>query len=79
MEKAVLSRNECHELINLAEMFKFDTKPDGVDDEPEYQIDIFDGEIKNDTLWKICKKLYDTKMPQIDKTLDYVFKTVYTS
>lgn len=77
-EKAVLSRNECRELINLAEMFKFDTKLDGVDDKPEYQIDIFDGEIKNDTLWKLCKKLYNTKMPQIDKKLDYVFLKRYT-
>jgi hypothetical protein len=78
VQKGVLSVDECRELIKIAETNTFETKPDGVDDQPEYQIDILDGVVKNDELWKICKKIYETKLPKIDKRLHYVFLKRYT-
>jgi hypothetical protein len=77
VKKSVLSPDECQQLIEIAETLQFETKPDGVDNEPEYQIDILDGTVKNEKLWEICKRIYDTKMPKIDKKLDYVFLKRY--
>lgn len=78
LQKEVLSKKECKDLIDIAKTLEFETKPDGVDNEPEYQIDILDGDVKNEKLWKICKSLYDNKMPQIDKSLNYIFLKRYT-
>lgn len=77
IEKGVLSKRECRQLIEIAETLQFETKPDGVDSKPEYQIDILDGTVKNEKLWEICKRIYDTKMPKSDKTLEYVFLKRY--
>lgn len=78
LQKSVLSNRECQELINIAKTFEFETKPDGVDNQPEYQIDILDGDVKNEKLWKICKNIYETKIPPIDEKLNYVFLKRYT-
>lgn len=78
LQKSVLSNRECQELINIAKTFEFETKPDGVDSQPEYQIDILDGDVKNEKLWKICRNIYETKIPPIDKKLNYVFLKRYT-
>jgi hypothetical protein len=78
VQKGVLSREECHKFIEVAEEFDFETKSDRVDDKPEYQIDILDGGVKNEKLWEMCKKIYKTKMPKIDKKLHYVFLKRYT-
>lgn len=74
VQKGVLSPEECRHLIDIAETSPFETKPDGVDDQPEYQIDILDGKVKHEKLWSICKKL----IPKIDKKLHYVFLKRYT-
>jgi hypothetical protein len=76
--RSVLSPEECNEIIKVAETFEFDTKTDSVDDKPEYQIDILDMTVKNEKLWKMCKKIYETKMPKMDKTIDYVILKKYT-
>ena len=78
VQKKVLSHEECRHLIDIAETCEFETKADGVDDQPEYQIDILDGTVKHKQLWNICKKIYETKMPRIDMELDYVFLKRYT-
>jgi hypothetical protein len=75
--KSVLSPEECNELIDVAETFEFDTKLDSVDDNPEYQIDVLDITVKNEKLWEMCKKIYETKMPKMDKTIDYVILKRY--
>lgn len=77
VKKRVLSHEECEELIRVAETFAFDTKLDSVDDNPEYQIDVLDITIKNEKLWEMCKKIYETKMPKLDKTIDYVILKRY--
>jgi hypothetical protein len=79
VQKGVLSAEECRNFIEVAEHFEFEMKPDRVDDKPEYQIDILNGGIKNEKLWEMCKHIYNTKMPRIDKKLHYVFLKRYTS
>lgn len=78
VQKKVLSWKECRNLIDIAGTCEFEIKADGVDDHPEYQIDILDDTVKHKQLWDICKKIYDTKMPQINKKLNYVFLKRYT-
>ena len=67
VQKGVLSHEECQRFIEIAEEFQFETKLDGVDNQPEYQIDILDDIVKNEKLWKMCKKVYETKMPRITR------------
>ena len=65
VEKGVLSKKECEELINIAKKYKLETKPDGVDDEPEYQIDIVSDSGVNLEIWEKCKPIYLNKLKPI--------------
>jgi hypothetical protein len=40
--KKRLSKSECEELIDMSKKYTLETKLDGVDNKPEYQIDIYD-------------------------------------
>ena len=39
--KKRLSKSECEELIDMSKRYTLETKLDGVDDKPEYQIEIY--------------------------------------
>lgn len=84
----VLTRSECNEIINVAKKYKLNTIPENVDGNPEYQIDILDEGIRNEELWKICKKIYVEKLKPIlnsekwlkmrNNKLDYIFLKKYS-
>lgn len=87
VEKGVLSKKECEELINIAKKYKFETKPDGVDDEPEYQIDVVSDNGINWEIWEKCKPIYLNKLKPIisstywipeEKRINYIFLRRYT-
>ena len=40
--KKRLSKSECEELIHMSKKYTLETKLDGVDNKPEYQVDIYD-------------------------------------
>ena len=42
VERSVLSKKECNEIINISKRYKLKTIPENVDGKPEYQIDVFD-------------------------------------
>ena len=88
VEKGVLTKQECNEIINIAKKYKLKIVPENVDGKPEYQIDVFDEGVKNEELWKISNKIYEKKLKPILKNekwlaskkheLDFVFLKKYS-
>ena len=70
LHKNVLSKNECKELIHMSKKYTLETKPDGVDNKPEYQIDIYDSnQIVTKDLYKKAMIIYNN---HIKKRLTHV-------
>lgn len=88
VERGVLSKRECNEIINIAKKYKLKTVSENVDGKPEYQIDVFDEGVKNEELWEISNKIYEEKLKPILKNekwlsskkceLDFVFLKKYS-
>jgi hypothetical protein len=88
VEKGVLTKQECNEIINIAKKYKLKIVPENVDGKPEYQIDVFDEGVKNEELWKISNKIYEEKLKPIFRSekwlsskkheLDFVFLKKYS-
>jgi len=72
IERGVLSRQECEELISIAKKYPLETKIDGVDDKPEYQIDIIARGIDNPELWEKSRSIYLEKLKPVMKTLNWI-------
>jgi len=70
LHKNVLSKRECEELIHMSKKYTLETKPDGVDNKPEYQVDIYDSnQIVTEDLYKKAMNIYNN---YIKKRLTYV-------
>src|SRR6056300_642732 len=70
LHKNVLSKRECEELIHMSKKYTLETKPDGVDNKPEYQVDIYDSnQIVIEDLYKKAMNIYNN---YIKKRLTYV-------
>jgi len=70
LHKNVLSKRECEELIHMSKKYTLKTKPDDVDNKPEYQIDIYDGKpVVYEDLYKKAMNIYNN---YIKKRLTYV-------
>ena len=68
--KKRLSKSECEELINMSKKYTLETKPDGVDNKPEYQIDIYDSnQVVTEELYKKAMIIYNK---HIQKKLKHV-------
>ncbi len=72
IERGVLSEKECKKLINIANTYTYETKPDGIDQRPEYQIDIIARGLDNPELWEISKDIYLNRLKPILKTLSWM-------
>jgi hypothetical protein len=60
LHKNVLSKCECEELIHMSKKYTLETKPDGVDNKPEYQVDIYDSnQIVTEDLYKKAMIIYN--------------------
>jgi len=60
LHKNVLSKRECEELIHMSKKYTLETKPDGVDNKPEYQVDIYDSnQIVTEDLYKKAMIIYN--------------------
>ena len=86
LEKSVLSKSECEELIQIAKKYDLETKNDEVDEKPELQIDIIATSGVNEELWKACKPIYLNKLKPIlestpwissDQRINFVFLRRY--
>ena len=70
LHKNVLSQRECEELIHMSKKYTLETKPDGVDNKPEYQIDIYDSnQVVTEELYKKAMIIYNK---HIQKKLKHV-------
>lgn len=71
--KSALGKDQCQRMIQIAKQMPFDTDPEPVDNEPLYQIDIYNnGEILNQKLWEECKLIYKANKEFADSS-DYIF------
>ena len=86
LEKSVLSKSECEELIQIAKKYDLETKNDEVDEKPELQIDIIATSGVNEELWEACKPIYLNKLKPIlestpwipsDQRINFVFLRRY--
>lgn len=86
VQKSTLSKSECKEFIEIAKKYDLETKPDGVDDKPEYQIDVLDTGVINEELWAKCRLIYLNKLKPIiestpwipsDQRINYIFLRRY--
>ena len=86
VQKSTLSKSECKEFIEIAKKYNLETKPDGVDDKPEYQIDVLDTGVINEELWAKCRLIYLNKLKPIiestpwipsDQRINYIFLRRY--
>jgi len=86
VQKSTLSKSECKEFIEIAKKYDLETKPDGVDDKPEYQIDVLDTGVINEELWEKCRLIYLNKLKPIiestpwipsDQRINYIFLRRY--
>ena len=86
VQKSTLSKSECKEFIKIAKKYDLETKPDGVDDKPEYQIDVLDTGVINKELWEKCRLIYLNKLKPIiestpwipsDQRINYIFLRRY--
>ena len=86
LEKSVLSKSECEELIQIAQKYELETKNDEVDEKPELQIDIIATSGVNEELWEACKPIYLNKLKPIlestpwissDQRINFVFLRRY--
>ena len=86
LEKSVLSKSECEELIQIAQKYDLETKNDEVDEKPELQIDIIATSGVNEELWEACKPIYLNKLKPIlestpwissDQRINFVFLRRY--
>jgi len=86
LEKSILSKSECEELIEIAKKYDLETKNDEVDEKPELQIDIVATSGVNEELWAKCKPIYLNKLKPIlesipwippDQRINYVFLRRY--
>lgn len=86
IQRSVLSKQECEEFITIAKKYQLETKNDGVDEEPEYQIDIITNDNINWELWEKCKPIYLNRLKPIiastnwipeDKRITYLFLRRY--
>jgi len=86
LEKSILSKSECEELIQIAKKYDLETKNDEVDEKPELQIDIVATSGVNEELWAKCKPIYLNKLKPIlesipwippDQRINYVFLRRY--
>ena len=58
--KKRLSKSECEELIDMSKRYTLETKLDGVDDKPEYQIDIYDcDQVVSKDLYEKAIRIYN--------------------
>lgn len=86
IDKGVLSKRECEELIEMAKRQKFETKNDEVDESPEQQIDILARGQVNQELWEKCRKIFIKNLKPIvnstpwipnDQRINYIFLRRY--
>lgn len=86
VQKSTLSKRECKELIEIAKKYDLETKPDEVDSNPEYQIDVLDVGVINEELWEKCRLIYLNKLKPImestpwipsDQRINYIFLRRY--
>lgn len=86
VQKSTLSKRECKELIEIAKKYDLETKPDEVDSNPEYQIDVLDIGVINEELWEKCRLIYLNKLKPImestpwipsDQRINYIFLRRY--
>ena len=86
LEKSILSKSECEELIQIAKKYDLETKNDEVDEKPELQIDIIAESGVNEELWEACKPIYLNKLKPIlestpwippDQRVNFVFLRRY--
>ena len=69
----------CERIVKAAKKLPFDTDPEPVDEEPLYQIDIYnDGEVLNEELWNACESIYRTYKEHPDSD-DFMFLKRYTA
>lgn len=68
--KKRLSKSECEELIHMSKKYTLETKLDGVDNKPEYQIDIYDcDQVVSKDLYEKAIRIYNK---HIKKRLTHV-------
>jgi hypothetical protein len=72
VQKSTLSKRECKELIEIAKKYDLETKPDGVDSKPEYQIDVLDTGVINEELWEKCRLIYLNKLKPIMESTPWI-------
>ena len=58
--KKRLSKSECEELIDMSKRYALETKLDGVDNKPEYQVDIYDcDQVVSKDLYEKAIRIYN--------------------
>jgi len=58
--KKRLSKSECEELIDMSKKYTLETKLDGVDNKPEYQVDIYDcDQVVSKDLYEKAIRIYN--------------------
>lgn len=72
VDRGILTKQACEELVSMAKKYPLETKNDGVDDKPEYQVDIIARGIDNPELWEKARGIYLKKLRPIMDTLDWI-------
>ena len=79
IQKKGVHKELCERIVKAAKKLPFDTDPEPVDEEPLYQIDIYnDGEVLNEELWNACESIYRTYKEHPDSD-DFMFLKRYTA